>query len=389
MLSLAIQTPSTLTGESGLGKPAESMERKLPSALTGPLVWTGDTYAEGNVYALDLNRDDIDELDCALKHFKKLDLDEDHISTQTFPLSRLETRLREASIEIHSGRGFVVLKGLDAGHFEVEDSVKIFLGISSYIADQRGRQDKQGNVLVHITSSKTWTVPMNQRHGIHSNLALPYHNDMGCDIHALQARHLAEKGGMTYLSSAWAVFNYLLAREPEVAEALLAPNWPVQMSGRDARFYLAPVFTIHEGKLMANMDLGRFGPHPAFTGNPKPPSLTSAQEYALKRVSAIAREIELAIRLEKGDVLFFNNWALLHRRDEYQDSEDWSRHLVRLWLRNNQIGWSVPESMLPPWIAAYGSEQPVPPIYSLHPVKKYVKPAHALGSAAFVMDDPE
>lgn len=54
---------------------------------------------------------------------------------------------------------------------------------------------------------------------------------MGCDILALQARHVAEKGGLTYLASAWTVFDKLLLREPEVIRTLLEPNWPVQMYG--------------------------------------------------------------------------------------------------------------------------------------------------------------
>lgn len=52
---------------------------------------------------------------------------------------------------------------------------------------------------------------------------------MGCDVLSLQVRDSANKGGYTYLSSAWTVFNDLLNREPEVIKTLLAPNWPVQL----------------------------------------------------------------------------------------------------------------------------------------------------------------
>jgi hypothetical protein len=52
---------------------------------------------------------------------------------------------------------------------------------------------------------------------------------MGCDILSLQVRDSANKGGYTYLSSAWTVFNDLLDREPEVIKTLLTPNWPVQL----------------------------------------------------------------------------------------------------------------------------------------------------------------
>lgn len=60
-------------------------------------------------------------------------------------------------------------------------------------------------------------------------LKKPYHNDMGCDILALQVRHGAEKGGYTYLSSATTAFNELLSEAPSAALALITPEWPVQM----------------------------------------------------------------------------------------------------------------------------------------------------------------
>lgn len=63
-----------------------------------------------------------------------------------------------------------------------------------------------------------------------TNLGLkPFHTDMGCDILALQVRQSALKGGYTFLSSSWRVFNDLLLQEPEVVQTLFKCNWPVQM----------------------------------------------------------------------------------------------------------------------------------------------------------------
>ncbi|KAI9155057.1 Taurine hydroxylase-like protein SAT17 [Paramyrothecium foliicola] len=389
MATLQLAAPSTHVGNMMHEQPVDEEVQTLPTSLHGPLVWVGEDFAESD-YILHVTESDVQELDAALSHFKGLGLGEDRVSVDTFPLKELKVKLQKAALELHQGRGFTVIRGLDASHYEAEDSVKIFLGISSYVADHRGRQDKKGNMLSHITSSKLWTVPMDQRHGIHSDSALPFHNDMGCDILALQARHTAEKGGLTFLSSAWTVFNKLLAKEPEVAKALLTPNWPVQISGKEAPYYLAPAFAIQEGKLMTSMDPNRFGPHPSFTGSPKPPSLTAFQIHALERVSAVAYESELGLRLEQGDLLFFNNWALLHRRDAYRDGEETSRHLVRLWLRNSQLGWAVPSSMLPPWVAAYGpAESDGARVYALHPSKEYKKPKYTAGSAAFIIEDTE
>lgn len=57
----------------------------------------------------------------------------------------------------------------------------------------------------------------------------PFHSDMGCDVLALQVRDSADKGGSTYLSSVWTIFNDLLTRDLEAVKTLLTPDWPVQM----------------------------------------------------------------------------------------------------------------------------------------------------------------
>ena len=48
---------------------------------------------------------------------------------------------------VHQGPGFFVIQGLDALSCSVEENTIIFLGLASYIGDQRGTQDKKGNVL--------------------------------------------------------------------------------------------------------------------------------------------------------------------------------------------------------------------------------------------------
>lgn len=74
-------------------------------------------------------------------------LDGDEVSKVNFPLPNLTERLEKCSKILHDGRGFFVLKGIDMSHYTVEDSIVIYLGMASYIADQRGIQDREGNVL--------------------------------------------------------------------------------------------------------------------------------------------------------------------------------------------------------------------------------------------------
>lgn len=63
-----------------------------------------------------------------------------------FPLPTLGAKLKELSRDVHRGRGFCVIRGLDPASFRVEDLMLAYLGVQSYIAEQRGRQDKRGNM---------------------------------------------------------------------------------------------------------------------------------------------------------------------------------------------------------------------------------------------------
>jgi hypothetical protein len=59
----------------------------------------------------------------------------------------LGARLRRFSLEVHEGRGFIVVCGLDRSRYSVEDNVINLLGISSYIGAKRGMQDDDGFML--------------------------------------------------------------------------------------------------------------------------------------------------------------------------------------------------------------------------------------------------
>jgi hypothetical protein len=83
------------------------------------------------------------------------------VSRQNFPLPVLGAKLDQMSQDVHSGRGFAVIRGIEPSHFAVEDVTLVYLGIQSYIADLRGRQDSKGNMLGEWTprSLLNWSRP--------------------------------------------------------------------------------------------------------------------------------------------------------------------------------------------------------------------------------------
>lgn len=74
------------------------------------------------------------------------------VSASNFPLPTLGQKLLSAALDLHRGRGFAIIRGLDPEDFSPEDNLIVFLGISGYIGSKRGRQDEDGNMLSQFSS---------------------------------------------------------------------------------------------------------------------------------------------------------------------------------------------------------------------------------------------
>jgi len=86
--------------------------------------------------------------------------------------------------------------------------------------------------------------------------------------------------------------------------------------------------------------------------------MTESQAEALDFLHFTAEKHSLTFRLQPGDILFANNLALLHSRGEYTESAqgEHKRHLLRLWLRNEELAWQLPEALGQDWFDVYGDE---------------------------------
>ena len=157
---------------------------------------------------------------------------------------------------------------------------------------------------------------------------------------------------------------------------------------------------IHQNRIYFAVDPGRLGLHHATVNvHPLVPGLTLEQREALEVLANTATKYQLCLDVKRGDFIFINNWALLHARNAYHDSQV-QRHLVRLWLRSSRLGWEVPESLILPWEAAFGPNADGNPVfrkggrrgavqkkYPVAPTIRYRTPKFNSGSAAFLLDD--
>jgi hypothetical protein len=200
------------------------------------------------------------------------------------------------------------------------------------------------------------------------------------------------------LASSWTVYNELALSRPDVIQTLCEPNWPIftyvlsrrrnsllmeSSPGKKPSYTLCPVLSFCDGKIIVSLDPGRIGPHPSVNDG-RVPVLTPEQNEALDIVLAIAHSRGLQIKSLPGDFQFINNLSLLHARQPFQDDNKSSRHLVRLWLRNENLGWQIPSSLKQPWEAAFGDGTPFEKKYPVVPIPVYKPPRFAGGSGSFM-----
>lgn len=75
------------------------------------------------------------------------------MSRENFPLPSLGKQLDKVCSDVYDGRGFATVRGLEPQAYEVGDRAVVYLGISSYVAGRRGRQDQRGSMLSKIPTS--------------------------------------------------------------------------------------------------------------------------------------------------------------------------------------------------------------------------------------------
>ena len=123
---------------------------------------------------------------------------------------------------IHSGRGFVVLRGLQPDRYSAVDNMLLYLGVTSYIAEKRGMQDYDGRMMLHLRAVRkddgaTTNSP-------YVNRAQPFHTDL-CDVLSMYALNVSATGGESSLASSATIYNELARTRPDIIEVLADDKW--------------------------------------------------------------------------------------------------------------------------------------------------------------------
>jgi len=323
-----------------------------PAAIHKPMAWVGSDFASENEYVSALSPSDIAELEEALVHFKSLGLDGSAVSRGNFPLPTAGSMLENVRRDLYQGKGFGVIRGLNPAKYSVEDLSIMHLGIQAHIANKTGRQDKKGNMMVHIVADKSSRAKMD--HHRHSTAPITFHNEEAGDLVSWMTRSAAAAGGKCIISSAYTIYNILAASRPDLIRALAKSDWPFALP----KFQCRPIIFQSGENMIMNFGRTPLLGTPNYPRNDALPSLTEIQRVALDKIEAIGRRTELEIATQAGDIHIINNLAILHRRDGFVNDENQKRHLVRMRLRDEELGWNIPQELEQEWSKAFSLEGP-------------------------------
>ncbi|KAH7329046.1 TfdA family oxidoreductase [Stachybotrys elegans] len=342
------------TAASARDAEATELPAGFPAHIKSDLAWSGQDYASSTSYIHFLTDRDIKEVEEGVELFKTWGLDGDKVSRENFPLPNLGPKLDKLRRELYDGKGFALVRGINPNKYTLEDGTLMYLGIQSYLSSTRGRQDKVGNMLVHIVADDS--TALKASHHRHSTAPITFHNEEAGDVVSWFTKSTASQGGRCIIASAYTVYNVLAATRPDLVRLLARSDWPFAIP----RFQCRPIIFNHEGRLVIN-----FGRTPLMgsDGHPRPahlPELSAGQKEALDAIESIAQATQLEIATQTGDMHFINNLAVFHRREGFVDgqTDDQKRHLVRMRLRDEELGWSIPPALQDEWSRAFDDERP-------------------------------
>lgn len=296
--------------------------------------WYGPDLAARSDWVHQLTEREIGELDDAIATADNSGVDLLELRREHFPLNLLARTLDTLRHELLHGRGFFMARGVPVSRYSARQAVIAFLGMGHYLGEPVSQNGK-GHILGHVKSlGLDFKDP--EIRGYQTSARLDYHTDYS-DAVGLLCMKTSRRGGISSIVSSTTVWNEMVKRRPDLAQALTQPlyytRWGEIPAGMK-RHSDVPVFNAWKGRMivfrntrMTIMKAQAF---------PEVPRITDTQFEALDLLEKLENDpaLHLDMTLQPGDMQFVCNHCILHSRTEYEDwpEPDRRRHLLRLWL---------------------------------------------------------
>ncbi len=299
-----------------------------------PQAWSNDTLKMNKRWIHVLSSNEIAEIIPLMVKIDNSKFNYSLINAINNSPAILNDLIKNISAELEQGSGVFVVKRFPINAL-IETSKDLYLKFCSFIGHllpQNHLKDLVIDIQDITTNNKADT---SLSRGPFTNDSLQFHSDR-CDITALLCLQQATNGGETLIASSHHIHNRIYESAPELLKQLYLPYYYARAQWEkeiyDKKYYEMPVFSIYKEYFASRYMRPLINEAQLMDGVPK---LTNTQNSALSLLEEIANDssTHVKLRLEPGDILFFNNLTTFHARNAYEDNEEISkRHLLRLWL---------------------------------------------------------
>jgi hypothetical protein len=307
----------------------------LTTPIANPSAWRAADFADDLSWIVSWSRNDLAELDTALRSAQGRGLTADTITRDGFPLPTLTARLQALRTEVEFGRGFVLLRGLPMQDYSDDEAGLLFRGIGCHIGEV-ATQNAKGDLLGQVRDQGYADYRgRSDVRGYQTRARLEFHTDV-VDIVGLLCLRAAKEGGYSLIVSSTTIHNEMLREAPQLL-GLLYGNFLFDRRGEEVEgerpYFVSPVYSLYEGYLSCRPAVIEY----IYSAEPKTGiPLSPAQRAALDTFIgyALREDLQLGMELEPGDIQLLNNSVILHARTGFIDYEEPERrrHLLRLWL---------------------------------------------------------
>ena len=234
----------------------------------------------------------------------------------------IDSWMARVRAQVMHGRGLALVRGPDPARYALEDYARLYWALGTHLG--------AGVIQSHIGDyvARVERNPDLPWRGTTTDMELRPHTDFH-EVMSLASIRAAESGGLSGFVSSLAVHNEILRRRPELLEPLYAGWYNVSPLERRVSERPTPIFCCVDGAVSCFYNRVFFA-RPGEAPEPFPPALAEAMTY----LDALCLEEPLLLRfmLEPGELVFWNNFLVMHSRTAFSDSATARRLLLRLWL---------------------------------------------------------
>jgi hypothetical protein len=316
---------------------------ELPGPLDGPAVWTAEELVERPEWNHRLGPEERRELLALTERLERRepgDLEPtidgrplEQTGPEDLPLPNLSRRLATIGRQLEEGAGAVRMHGFPIEELD-ESAARLLYWAMAVRLGTPVSQSAKGERIFSVRDAGFRNDDPRAR-GPNTRKRLTFHTDRS-DVVGFLCLRQAREGGENEIASSTAVYNEIRARRPDLLWELMQPFYYLRHTvdtANDRPWCRQPVFSFRDGWFACC--LLRVLIERAHR-NPELPDLTPAQVEALDLVESIADDERRRVRFRQqaGDLIWLNNWVVLHKRQAFVDHDDPSlrRHILRLWL---------------------------------------------------------